>query len=162
VKKIEEYNKQCKNKLLANNYGPVVIDGRKYWLGIAEHKELEDDYCEFVTVGAKRYCGRCLEDNKLHITVAGVPKKKGALCLSDNIKNFGEGFIFNGNLTGKLTHKYFYVDQVYTDENGNITGDSIDLSPCDYLLSATSYNEDWFSEFEEEVTVQVFDEGRIF
>ena len=162
VKKIEKYNEECKKKLIANGYGPVVIDGREFWLGIAEHKELEDDYCEFVTVGAKRYCGRCLEDNKLHITVAGVPKKEGALCLSDNIENFGEGFIFNGNQTGKLTHKYFYVDQVYTDENGNITGDSIDLSPCDYLLSATSYNEDWFSEFEEEVTIQVFDEGRIF
>ena len=32
--------------------------------------------------------------NKLKITVAGVPKKKGVLCLKDNINNFHKNFAF--------------------------------------------------------------------
>ena len=43
---------------------------------------------------------------------------------------------FDGLTTGKLTHTYFTVDDIYIDKYGNETGDSIDLSPCDYLLSA--------------------------
>ena len=61
--------------------------------------------------------------------------KKGAACLQDNIDNFTDGLIFPGTQTGKKTHTYFYND-IYTDDQGNITGDSIDLSPCDYMLSS--------------------------
>lgn len=159
--KVKEYNRLCKEKLLANGYGPVTVNDKEFWLGIAEHKEGEDDYSEFVTVGAKRYCGRNIEDGEIHLTVAGVPKKPGAKCLDDDITNFGEGFIFSGTRTGKLTHKYYYVDHIYTDENGNITGDSIDLQPCDYLLSSVEVLDDWWSMFDEEIPVQIYDEGRI-
>lgn len=159
--KVEEYNQKCKEKLLSNGYGPVKVGQKEFWLGIAEHKEGEDDYTEFVTVGAKRYCGRNVEDNELHLTVAGVPKKPGAKCLEDDISNFCEGFIFSGTRTGKLTHKYYYVDHIYKDDKGNITGDSIDLLPCDYLLSSVEDSGDWWSMFDEEIPVQIYDEGRL-
>ena len=161
-KKIESYNEKCKKELAANGYGAVVVNGKKYWLGIAEHKEGEDDYSQFKTQGAKRYCGRNCSDNELHITVAGVPKKEGAKCLDDDINNFTQGFIFSGTKTGKLTHKYFFVPEIYTDQDGNITGDSIDLSPCDYRLDSTEVNTDWFSSLDEEINIQVYDEGRIY
>ena len=161
LRKVEEYNKKCKEKLLKNNYGPVTINEKEFWLGIAEHKEGEDDYNEFVTVGAKRYCGRNIEDGILHLTVAGVPKKPGALCLENDITNFREGFIFSGTKTGKLTHKYYYTDHIYEDDNGNITGDSIDLTPCDYLLSSVEVLEDWWQMFDEDIPVQIYDEGRL-
>lgn len=161
IEKVQAYNEKAKQKLCANDYGCVTVKGREFWLGIAEHKEGEDDYTEFRTVGAKRYCGRNVEDGKLHLTVAGVPKKTGALCLDDNIENFKEGFIFEGKKTGKLTHKYYYVDEIYTDEAGNITGDSIDLLPCDYLLSAVDVDDDWSEAFTEEITYQIYDGGRI-
>ena len=160
--KISAYNKKCKEQLRANGYGPVIVDGKEYWLGIAEHEEGKDDYTQFKTEGAKRYCGRQSKDGKLHITVAGVPKKKGALCLEDDINKFTEGFIFPGSETGKLTHKYFYVPCIYTDEDGNITGDSIDLSPCDYLLDSTEVRTNWFESMDEEINMQVYDEGRIY
>lgn len=160
--KIERYNEKCKEELRANGYGPVIVDGKEYWLGIAEHKEGEDDYSQFKTEGAKRYCGRQVKDGKLHITVAGVPKKKGAECLNDDIEKFTEGFIFPGSETGKLTHKYFYVPAIYTDKDGNITGDSIDLSPCDYLLDSTEVITDWFHSLDKEINYQVYDEGRIY
>lgn len=156
VDKVKIYNQSCKDRLIANGYSAVNVDGREFWLGVAEHKDKEDDYTEFVTQGAKRYCGRCVDDNELHITVAGVPKR-GAKCLNDNISNFQPGMIFSGESTGKKTHTYFFIDDVYTDDNGNETGDSIDLSPCDYLLSSV-YEVDWEKLFEEEISIQILEE----
>lgn len=151
LEKLEAYNDSCKEKLRANGYGPVIHNGREYWLGIAE---LDGTYTEYKTLGAKRYCGRSAEDGELHITVAGVPKS-GAKCLEDNIDNFTKGFVFPGAETGKLTHTYIYVDDIYIDENGNETGDSIDLSPCDYLLDSVAVIR-WEDLVEEEIEVQVY------
>lgn len=133
--KVNEYNQACKDALLANGYGPVIVDGKEYWLGVTE---FEDDgkYSEFIVLGSKRYAGRSLEDNKIHITVAGVPKK-GAECLKDDLTNFNKYFIFDGETTGKLAHYYIFSDKgIYKDEFGNEIGDSIDLQPCDYELDA--------------------------
>ena len=160
--KVGEYNERAKQKLRENNYGPVVINGREFWLGVAEHEPLKDDYTQFRVSGAKRYCGRCCKDNELHITVAGVPKK-GSKALEDDIKNFNKGFIFPGSVTGKKEHKYFYVDKIYTDRKGNLTGHSINLSPCDYKLDKVIIEDpNWFEEFtSEELLLQVYDEGMI-
>lgn len=154
--KVAAYNKMCIDKIKASGYGSVRHNGRDYNLGVAEHVPGEDEYIEFRTVGSKRYCGRCLADGKLHMTVAGVPKKKGALCLNDDIENFAPGFIFSGSATGKKTHTYFF-NEVYTDEAGNITGDSIDLSECDYLLDSVQ-NVDWQHIFCEEIDIQTYGE----
>lgn len=158
LEKVNAYNESCKKKLLENGYGAVDHNGREYWLGVAETNPGEDDYTEFKYVGAKRYCGRNAADGKIHITVAGVPKKHGADCLKDDINNFSPGFIFDGNTTGKTTHVYLY-NEIYVDENGNETSDSISLTPCDYELDAIAVY-DWESLFNEEVTIQIYDEDQ--
>lgn len=135
---VEKYNERCKKLLHDNGYTGVEYNGRTYYPGIAETEGDKDRYSEFVVLGSKRYCGRCLADGKLHITVAGVPKK-GAEELQNDIENFRPGFIFKGENTGKLTHSYIFVDDIYIDENGNETGDSVDLNPCDYLLDSTEH-----------------------
>ena len=159
VEKVEAYNEIAKQSLLLNNYGPVNIGGKNFWLGIAEH---DGDYTEYKVNGAKRYCGRSSKDGALHITVAGVPKR-GAAALNDDISNFERGFSFPGSISGKKEHKYFYVDNIYTDKKGNLTGHSINLSPCDYLLDAVHIEDpNWFDEFlTEELYLQVYDEGMI-
>ena len=158
--KIEAYNKGCKDRLLANGYGPVIKDGREYWLGVAEHDPEDDVYKEFKYMGAKRYCGRNAVTGKLKITVAGVPKKNGALCLKDDINEFSPGFIFSGLITGKKTHVYIPSENgIYIDENGNETGDSISLIPCDYKLDSVNVI-DWESLFDENVEVQIYDEDQ--
>lgn len=130
--KVAAYNEKCKELLKKNNYGPVEVNGKEYWLGIAE---ADSEYSEYIVLGPKRYCGRSTEDNELHITVAGVPKKNGAKCLNNDIKNFQKDFIFDGITTGKKVHYYFFsTDGITIDEYGNEIGDSIDLEPCDYLL----------------------------
>lgn len=155
--KVNAYNQSCKDKLIANGYGPVIRNDREYWLGVAESDGDKDTYTEFKYMGAKRYCGRCKADGELHITVAGVPKKKGAKCLKDDINNFHPGFIFDGTITGKKTHVYFNEEKIYIDKDGNETGDSISLIPCDYELDSV-HVVNWEELFNEEITMQIYEE----
>ena len=150
--KVRDYNEGVKRQLLANGYGPVVHNGREYWIGAAEPDSV---YTEFITLGSKRYAGRC--DGKLKITVAGVPKK-GAACLNDDLRNFRRGMIFDGKTTGKLLHVYIYTDGITIDENGNETGDSIDLNPCNYLLDQTDVVT-WDDLFTDEILIEYYEEG---
>ena len=152
-KAVKAYNDNCLKQLQANGYGAVEYEGKCYILGQAV---LDGEYTEFRILGAKRYCGRSKADGKLHITVAGVPKK-GAECLNDNINNFTKGFCFSGKQTGKLQHTYLYGD-IRQDQYGNWLADSINLSPCDYILdNAYSLDiEDIL--FKETEDIQVYDE----
>ena len=114
-------------------------------------------------MGAKRYAGRAVSDGKLHITVAGVPKK-GAECLKDDLSNFQRNFIFEGTITGKLAHNYIYSDKgIYIDNFGNEIGDSIDLSPCDYHLDAVDKEEfintdDFYFDYYGEENFDIYDQ----
>lgn len=153
IAKVEQYNNECKQKLTNNGYGAVTFNGKEYWLGVAAHEDGKDDYTQFKVQGAKRYCGRQLADGKLHLTVAGVPKS-GVECLHDDINNFRPSLIFDGKTTGKKTHTYFFVENTYIDDNGNETGDSIDLSPCDYLLQSVNYV-DWQTIFDDEIEIEL-------
>lgn len=152
-KKIMQYNNNCKKLLKKRGYGAVYHNDREYWLGIAE---LDGVYSEFISVGAKRYAVRDQETGKCKITVAGVPKS-GVTCLKDDLHNFHSGFIFDGLTTGKKQHTYFFEEDFYIDAAGNERGDSIDLSPADYLLDSTRYV-NWEKIFEEEIEVIVYDE----
>ena len=145
------YNERCKEKLRARGYGAVMHNGREYWLGVCE---LDGTYKEFISVGAKRYAVRMMNDD-IKITVAGVPKA-GKNCLKNDLHNFHKGFIFDGATTGKMQHTYFYEDDIYTDEHGNERGDSIDLSPCSYELDSVS-SVNWEKIFEEEIEVITYD-----
>lgn len=155
--KIAAYNANCLRLLQANGYDSIVIDDHVFTLGCAENKPGKDDYTEFKVMGAKRYAGRCVKDNKIHITVAGVPKKTGAETLNDDLHNFHEGWVFNGTETGKKQHIYF-ASEIYIDPEGNETADSIDLLPGDYLLSATEKFEHWDDIFVVESEVQTHEE----
>ena len=150
--KISEYNDNCRKKLTANGYGSVMVGDKEFTLGVAE---LDKQCEEFKTLGAKRYAYRSAKDHELHITVAGVPKK-GVNCLKNDINNFQKGFLFDGITTGKKQHTYIYADEPYIDDQGNETADSIDLSPCDYLLDDIE-REDWLTLFEKEISIQTYD-----
>ena len=159
--KIREYNEDCKRRLLANNYGPVKVGNKEYWLGVAEN-DSDSRYSEFTFLGSKRYAGRSSEDNELHITVAGVPKK-GAVCLKDDLNNFTRHFIFEGTDTGKLTHYYIMAEDIHIDAFGNEIGDSIDLEPCDYKLDSVDREEyinteDFYFEYYGEENFDIYDQ----
>lgn len=138
-KKLKIYNDDCIKRLRDHGYEPVTVKGKTYKLGVAE---FDGEYMQFKTLHSKCYCDRPLTaygDNfvmggDLQITVAGVPKK-GAECLKNNIENFRPFFTFDGITTKKLGHTHIIVDKIYTDRAGNVTGDSINLKPCDYVMT---------------------------
>ena len=134
-KKLKKFNNEIRKKLKERGYPPIEIDGKEFYLGVAT---FDGQYNEWVGLGAKRYCGRSEKDGELHITVSGVPKA-GVKSLKNDINNFKPGLRFSGAVSGKKQHTYYLLDKdmdVYTDPKGNLTGDSIDLAPCDYLLDS--------------------------
>lgn len=68
-------------------------NGVRHYMGLWE---AEDDFKAFATLGAKKYA-YVTEDGKLHITVAGVNKSKGAeeMAEAGGIEKFKTGFIYN-------------------------------------------------------------------
>ena len=147
LEKIQAYNDNVRQKLKARGYDPIVIDGKEYVIGTAA---LDGTYTEFITQGAKRYACR-LPDGSVKITVAGVPKKTGAACLHNDLRNFVPGFIFDGKTTGKLQHTYIFIEKPYINEYGDEVADSIDLNECDYKLDTANIDnfDDLFIEEEE-------------
>ena len=165
--KLLNYNERVIAKCEERGYPGIEFEDKVYYPGVAE---FDGAYSEFKTCGSKRYCCRYSDDprnkekdrGKLKLTVAGVPKKGGAKCLKDDINNFRPGMIFDGVITGKKQHTHFY-NPIHTDKHGNLIGDSIDLSPCDYLLddifnSAKRIKDYMDGSLDEEVMIQVFEE----
>ena len=136
---IKAYNAECIRKLKERGYKGVEHNGRVYNLGVAED---DGTYMQFKALHSKCYCKRPLTaegegfimGEDLKITVAGVPKK-GAKTLHNKIENFRVGTVFDGETSGKLQHTHYFIEKAFIDEHGNETGDSIELSPCDYIVN---------------------------
>lgn len=102
-KVFEDYNQSVNDriefvcrilKLNKNQYEPTDIKGNKHMMGLFEK---ECNYQEFITQGAKKYAYKI--DDKIHITVAGVPKR-GASALK-KLEDFRDNFIFSYSDTEK-------------------------------------------------------------
>lgn len=79
---VDEYNKSvleriknvCNERNIdINKFKPKDVKGKERWIGIFDN---DGNYSEFITQGAKKYAYRDKDDNEIHITVAGVPKKR--------------------------------------------------------------------------------------
>lgn len=113
----EDYNnlvrlkiKKCcyENNIDEKLFSPKTIQGKVKTIGVWDY---EGDYNYFKTLGAKRYI--YVQDNKLHVTIAGVGKKPTEQYLTEKYKNFDSIFShFNCSLSipetysGKNTHTY--------------------------------------------------------
>lgn len=88
----KQYNKSRKLDSIKNGGVAADRNGKKYYLGLYDY---EGTYKYFATMGAKKYC-YVDQDDKLHITIAGVSKSIGAreLTARGGIKAFREGFTF--------------------------------------------------------------------
>ncbi len=158
---INNYNKFVKKKieyvsdkfnLPIDLFEPKDKDGIKHLIGVFENDE---NYDEFITQGAKKYCYTQIKKNSkikkddnviqkinnekskvLKITVAGVPKK-GAKALKD-ISEFRDDFEFKFEYTGKKLLAYCdeQKPKIITDYLG-IDAKVIDISGC--AIFPTSY-----------------------
>lgn len=105
----EKYNKSVEEKIkfVANSlkidvdkYQPKDVKGEKHLLGVFEsesEKNRDHTYDEFITQGAKKYAVKI--DDKIKITVAGVPKN-GAKAIKD-LNEFRDDLIFEHSVTNK-------------------------------------------------------------
>lgn len=153
--KLARLNELRKQQLIEAGYGPVKVGSKEFWVGVVEP---DGEYSEFIALHSKCYAARDRASGKIKLTVAGVPKKKGAECLGDDLANFRDGFVFPGEKTGKLTHFYFSIPAIYKDEKGNEHGNSIDLAPCDYKIGMPDVSRILDVAQTEEVSIRIYDD----
>ena len=124
---IDAYNMTCRQKLSANGYEPITVNGKTFYLG----ETTLDKTCDrFKALHSKCYAYE--SEGQISITVAGVPKKTGRKCIR-SLEDFNEDTVFDGLITGKKTHVY-HTEECIFEEDGIIYGDSVDLIPCDYSV----------------------------
>ena len=114
---------------------PKNKKGKQSFLGSLT---IEEEWTEFKTLGAKRYCERWKSDNKLHLTVAGI-NKEAVSCLNDDIENFKEGLVFDKDEkdVNKLLHTYVDNMPDITFPDGYVSHQrrGVNLRPNGYRLT---------------------------
>ena len=126
---IDAYNRQrIKDSAASGAYADDPA-GVRHYMGVFEY---EGRYKQFATLGAKKYCYVDQSDG-LHITIAGVGKKRGARELQEagGIKAFRPGMIFRA--AGG-------TESIYNDltrEVINIDGHQLELGPNIYIRPST-------------------------
>ena len=120
---IDEYNikvlekiKKVSNdlKIPIEKFSPVDKDGNEHTIGLFD---LDGEYKEFKTLGAKKYA--YIDNNdKLHITVSGVPKQASKAL--KNLDEFKNDFVFKYEDTGKnmIAYNENQNEFILTDYNG--------------------------------------------
>lgn len=143
---IKDYNKQVIEKIKKasqdleidiDKFEPQDTKGIKRTLGVFDN---DGEYSQFITQGAKKYAYIDKKDYKIHITVSGVPKKKGAKGLK-RLEDFKDNFVFEYKDTNKLllTYNDEMTNYDLTDYKGK-TNKVIDkygccFLPCQYTLN---------------------------
>ena len=121
----DKLNVERKKKSEQNKTFATDPNGKKHYMGLFEY---EGEYKKFLTMGAKKYAYVKLEEDKetgelkevLHITIAGVNKRIGAIELkrAGGLKAMKEGFVFK--YAGGLEARYQDHPEVYeyiTEDN---------------------------------------------
>ena len=103
VKKLHEVSDTL--KIDFDRFSPEDVKGVSHTLGIFESETKEGKnhtYDEFITQGAKKYAVKI--DDKINITVAGVPKKAGVTL--KRLEDFKDDYVFEFKDTNKLLIVY--------------------------------------------------------
>ena len=126
------YNKQVQQLAVA---GGLVATDRKGVVHYGGVYELDGVYDAFITQGAKKYAYE--ENGRIHITVSGVGKKKGAAALTaaGGLDAFREGFVFHH--CGKTESVYNDSDygHVFYDGHELYISRNVYIREQDYTLS---------------------------
>lgn len=108
--------------------------GDTHFMGVFE---FEETYKQFSTLGAKKYC-YVDADDKLHLTVAGVNKKKGAAELG-NIENFKDGFCFKvAGGTESIYNDIPEITEIEIDGHKQKITSNVVIADSEYTLGITA------------------------
>ena len=110
--------------------------GKRYYMGVYDY---EYTAAEFATMGAKKYVYRANDNEHLHVTIAGVNKRKGAAELEKKggISAFRSGTVFveAGGIQGIYNDKPYGV--IEREGHQLYIGTNICLMPDTYTLGMT-------------------------
>jgi hypothetical protein len=140
--RFEELNKRYK----IEEYSAEDRHGVRHYIGIFEH---DATYKKFVHMGAKKYAYEDM-DGKLHITISGVQKAKGAGELG-SIENFKPGFTFKEAAGTEAIywddttpqwisvdgHRCLFASGIYIQDSTYTLGEGIDYQKMINFLSNT-------------------------
>ena len=127
------YNQERMNDAVYSGSLAKDANGKVHYMGVYEP---DGEYKRFITLGAKRYA---YEDQRgeLHITIAGVSKKAGAMELG-KLENMKPGFMFKNS--GKTASRYVDEPPMETfwikDDSGKMN--FIEITPY-ILIEETTY-----------------------
>ena len=129
------YNEE--QKKIAINSGLYATDknGITHYSGVYEE---DGEFNEFITLGAKKYAYVDTE-GKLHLTLAGVGKKKGseALVSAGGLEAFKTGFVFhNCGKTASIYNDGYYGKHIIDGKTLEITR-NVTIKDKDYTLDMT-------------------------
>lgn len=131
---ILEFNKKVmKNCEKTGAY--CVVDGKKYYLGIAEKETEKYKYKKFRTLGAKKYC--YFDAKGLHVTVSGVVKSQAPKELK-SVENFEKGFVFKKAGGKTLYYNDEPIHTIIIDGCEIETASNIGLVDSTYTLGLTT------------------------
>ena len=148
---IKQYNELVQEKIkqcLSHYHIPTKLACPKTIKGIEKPLgvwDFEGTYSRFKTLGAKRYM--YVQDDKLHITIAGVAKLKGSLYLQRKYKTFDKIFAaFREQLVFPATYEYKENGETKTDTGtGKLTHTYIDTEIAGYIVDYRG-QVSWFHE----------------
>lgn len=144
-KEVEVYNEKVKKIAIENGAYATDKHGVVHYMGVAEQ---EESYKYFRSWGAKKYC-YVDQKGKLHLTLAGVDKKKGVMQM-DSIHDFKLGKLFLPDC-GRRTVRYndWLVPKLITIEGCTfLSGAGIHMENGTYKLGVTD-------EFTENLSIPV-------
>lgn len=128
---------------MCNNYDidisktcPSDPKGNKHQIGLWE---IDAEYREFKTLGAKRYAYREKKTNKVKITVSGVKSSTGRKALKDDLNNFKKDMVWDYSTSGKMISCYEDDQPIlqFKDCQGNVYTSTQRHGIC---LMPTTYN----------------------
>ena len=129
----DEYNQKRIRDSLVSGAHAVDRKGKEHYMGVYEFEGIYERFC---TMGAKKYAYE--EDGKLHLTVSGVSKKKGADELGQ-IENFKPGFIFHAAGGNELIYNdHPEIDEVEIEGHRQKITRNVVIKNSTYTLGLTA------------------------
>lgn len=149
----EKIKKACKEQNIDfNKTRPKTPKGKEAPLGIFT----QENPCKaFITLGAKRYLERRLEDNKLYMTISGINKEAVKL-LNNDMYNFKDGFEFDKDDDSVTKRLATYIEDmpitIWDDGYVSTYKYGINLRRTGYKLSMTDEYKNLISYMEFDLT----------
>lgn len=132
---ISQFNEERIREALEKGAYRYDVKGQIHYVGVYEDEGYQLPN-RFATMGAKKYV---LEDSngKLHITIAGVNKKKGAEELG-KIENFKEGFVFWDAGGTESVFNDNIIKTIHIDDHDLEIRDNVVIRDSTYTLGLTA------------------------